>query len=89
MDDSDVSSETSNTALHPDDADNIVTHTSIVQDLTDEDRFLSNASLLSSSVLKDGPLEIKPRPYQLEMFQESLKRNIVVAMDTGSGKTHM
>jgi len=27
------------------------------------------------------------RAYQLEMFHESLKRNIIVAMDTGSGKT--
>jgi len=27
------------------------------------------------------------RAYQLEMYNESLKRNIIVAMDTGSGKT--
>lgn len=32
---------------------------------------------------------LKPRNYQLEMLGESLKRNIIVAMDTGSGKTHM
>ena len=29
----------------------------------------------------------KPRGYQLEMLAESLERNIIVAMDTGSGKT--
>ncbi|CAF9929326.1 MAG: Dicer-like protein 2, partial [Alectoria fallacina] len=29
----------------------------------------------------------KPRPYQLEMLEESMRRNIIVAMDTGSGKT--
>ena len=29
------------------------------------------------------------RPYQTEMVEESLKGNIIVAMDTGSGKTHM
>ena len=29
----------------------------------------------------------KPRDYQLEMLEESLRRNIIVAMDTGSGKT--
>lgn len=27
------------------------------------------------------------RDYQLEMYSESLKRNILVVMDTGSGKT--
>lgn len=29
----------------------------------------------------------KPRDYQLEMLEESLRQNIIVAMDTGSGKT--
>ena len=29
------------------------------------------------------------RSYQTEMVEESLKGNIIVAMDTGSGKTHM
>ncbi|KAK4195329.1 putative dicer-like protein [Triangularia verruculosa] len=29
------------------------------------------------------------RAYQLEMLQESLRRNIIVAMDTGSGKTQV
>ncbi|KAL9044784.1 MAG: hypothetical protein Q9214_002103 [Letrouitia sp. 1 TL-2023] len=28
-----------------------------------------------------------PRAYQLEMLEESLRRNIIVAMDTGSGKS--
>ena len=27
------------------------------------------------------------RAYQLEMFEASLKENVIVAMDTGSGKT--
>ena len=31
--------------------------------------------------------QLKPREYQLEMLNESLKRNIVIALDTGSGKT--
>ncbi|KAI0389732.1 RNase3 domain-containing protein [Xylariaceae sp. FL0594] len=30
-----------------------------------------------------------PRGYQIEMFEESCKQNIIVAMDTGSGKTHV
>lgn len=29
------------------------------------------------------------RAYQAEMVEESLKSNIIVVMDTGSGKTHM
>lgn len=45
----------------------------------------------------DGPIvtaELKDesfrlRSYQAEMVEESLKSNIIVAMDTGSGKTHM
>ncbi|KAG9230047.1 dicer-like protein-like protein 2 [Amylocarpus encephaloides] len=32
---------------------------------------------------------VKARPYQREMVEESLKRNIICAMDTGSGKTHV
>ncbi|KAF8267333.1 hypothetical protein EI94DRAFT_1786492 [Lactarius quietus] len=30
---------------------------------------------------------LEPREYQLEMLNESLKRNIVIALDTGAGKT--
>ena len=30
---------------------------------------------------------LKPRDYQLEMLNESLKRNIIIALDTGAGKT--
>lgn len=29
------------------------------------------------------------RGYQQEMLDESLHRNIIIAMDTGSGKTHI
>lgn len=29
------------------------------------------------------------RAYQLEMFEQSLKQNTIVCMDTGSGKTQM
>ncbi|OGM48320.1 ATP-dependent helicase dcl2 [Aspergillus bombycis] len=35
-----------------------------------------------------GPL-YKPRQYQYEMFEASLKENIIVAMDTGTGKTQI
>lgn len=29
------------------------------------------------------------RSYQAEMVEESLNQNVIVVMDTGSGKTHM
>lgn len=37
--------------------------------------------------LNDQPFVL--RSYQAEMVEESLKSNIIVVMDTGSGKTHM
>ncbi|KAJ5054159.1 uncharacterized protein L3040_000441 [Drepanopeziza brunnea f. sp. 'multigermtubi'] len=63
------------------------------QDMDGEDVSVAAAVLDDSGPLR--PLDpsipgvIKPRPYQQEMLQESLKRNIIVAMDTGSGKTHI
>ncbi|KAL4951346.1 hypothetical protein BDW69DRAFT_170234 [Aspergillus filifer] len=36
-----------------------------------------------------NPSDFRARSYQLEMFEASLKRNIIVAMGTGSGKTHI
>jgi ERCC4-related helicase len=33
--------------------------------------------------------DLIPREYQLEMLNESIKRNIIIALDTGSGKTHI
>jgi ERCC4-related helicase len=35
------------------------------------------------------PAELRLRSYQQEMFDASLERNVIVAMDTGSGKTHI
>ena len=29
------------------------------------------------------------RSYQLELLEDSLKRNIIIALDTGAGKTHI
>jgi len=47
------------------------------------------------SIRTDGipPPSVVPtfdtRGYQQEMLEESLKRNIVIALDTGAGKTHI
>lgn len=35
------------------------------------------------------PSSITARAYQVEMLEASLKENIIVAMDTGSGKTQV
>ncbi|KAM5360433.1 hypothetical protein ACJZ2D_013760 [Fusarium nematophilum] len=36
-----------------------------------------------------APEMINPRAYQREMLEQSLKRNVILAMDTGSGKTQV
>lgn len=35
------------------------------------------------------PRSITARAYQVEMLEASLKENVIVAMDTGSGKTQV
>ena len=50
---------------------------------------LSAAELPRGHVIADGTGTFSPRAYQLEMLEESMLRNIIVAMDTGSGKTLM
>ena len=38
----------------------------------------------------DVPIQtFETRKYQLEMLEESLRRNIIIALDTGAGKTHI
>ncbi|KAF9067218.1 hypothetical protein BDP27DRAFT_1329174 [Rhodocollybia butyracea] len=43
----------------------------------------------SASNSDAGNASIETRSYQQEMLEESLRRNIIIAMDTGSGKTHV
>lgn len=33
--------------------------------------------------------QVRTRGYQQEMLEESLRSNIIIALDTGSGKTHI
>jgi hypothetical protein len=83
MDDSDDStSDTSETILvHFDDDELPRLPDEIVEDLTDGiDDFLSDEGSLSSLSLAYGAPVIRPRPYQLEMVEESLKKNIIVAV---------
>ena len=43
----------------------------------------------------EGPTDIGAQPvfhtrsYQQELLEESLRSNIIIALDTGSGKTHI
>lgn len=37
----------------------------------------------------DSESPVKLRAYQEEMLEASLQRNVIVVMDTGSGKTHV
>ncbi|KAK7040102.1 Dicer-like protein 2 [Paramarasmius palmivorus] len=39
--------------------------------------------------MENGSEAFTTRGYQQEMLEESLRRNIIIAMDTGSGKTHI
>ncbi|KAI0181482.1 hypothetical protein GGR52DRAFT_524797 [Hypoxylon sp. FL1284] len=45
--------------------------------------------ILPAEEQTQDPVVIHAREYQLEMFEESLKRNIIVAMETGTGKTQV
>ena len=53
------------------------------------DASMSADPLSVVSHVQDGEVKIRSREYQLEMFEASMKKNIIVAMDTGSGKTHI
>ncbi|KAF4625953.1 hypothetical protein G7Y89_g12212 [Cudoniella acicularis] len=69
----------------------VPTTNEIIEDLTET---TENDELLDDEAvtlpLEENPvIKIKPRLYQGEMMEESLKRNIIVAMDTGSGKTQV
>lgn len=66
----------------------------INETLAAEDPLLSSWSVESepdetpAGELKD-PSSITARAYQVEMLEASLKENVIVAMDTGSGKTQV
>ncbi|KAH8111802.1 hypothetical protein DFH11DRAFT_1879703 [Phellopilus nigrolimitatus] len=67
---------------------------SSVRTLPDTERYFPPDCLfivLESTIMEySTPSSIpKARAYQLEMLNASLQKNIVIAMDTGSGKTHI
>ncbi|PYH87763.1 dicer-like protein 2-1 [Aspergillus ellipticus CBS 707.79] len=45
--------------------------------------------MASTIPVGDDAPAYRPRSYQVEMFEASLKENIIVTMGTGSGKTHI
>ncbi|KAI1753705.1 RNase3 domain-containing protein [Xylaria castorea] len=71
------------------------------ENVSDQVSRVDNGAYMTSSRV-DAPIEadsttdpvednvvIHARAYQVEMFEKSLKQNIIVAMDTGSGKTQV
>lgn len=50
---------------------------------------MANETLTEVMSLGDKTNMLKPRAYQQEMLAESLRQNIIIAMDTGSGKTQI
>lgn len=48
---------------------------------------LDKTTLVGATSSEEEPLAL--RSYQAEMVEESLHQNVIVVMDTGSGKTHM
>jgi len=63
------------------DAEKPSNKTAATSDVVHEDGIPNNEA--------DGLGSFRLRPYQVEMVEASLQQNLIVAMDTGSGKTHM
>ncbi|KAF4948363.1 hypothetical protein FGADI_9675 [Fusarium gaditjirri] len=61
----------------------------VTQILTDKALDGKKKAANKSKDVSPVPDIIKPRAYQREMLEQSLKRNVIVAMDTGSGKTQV
>lgn len=49
----------------------------------------SDDSCVDAGPIKEPAVKVASRAYQLEMLDASLKENVIVAMDTGSGKTQV
>ncbi|KAK3985567.1 hypothetical protein QBC44DRAFT_312117 [Cladorrhinum sp. PSN332] len=56
---------------------------------TDSEEGTTTGSTTPTGLKSPPSLVMAARAYQLEMLEESLKRNIIVAMDTGTGKTQV
>lgn len=52
----------------------------IVEDLTENHDLLSTNTSSDSLCFSEDTPRIKPRPYQLEMLNEALEKNIIVAV---------
>jgi len=80
MDDSDaVSMSTTHYRLDEDDTGEPKGHQVII-DPAGQNGFEIDDAFVPTIKVKDDTLEIKPRAYQIEMLEESLKHNIIVAV---------
>jgi hypothetical protein len=82
MDDSDDSSSQplQESSDRPAEGEFDASKTEVIEDLTGEDDFVSDRSSLATLNSSNGSPSIKPRAYQIEMLEESLKHNIIVAV---------
>lgn len=42
---------------------------------------------MESEAASDGNQEFSPRDYQVEIFEEACKKNVIACLGTGTGKT--
>jgi replicative superfamily II helicase len=64
----------------------------ILDNATLEEVIQAELLTASEAVDEDQPRDFRlpvTRSYQQEMFEESLKRNLIIALETGAGKTHV
>ena len=80
MDDSDDNSSPSSEVAEISEVEQSKHTNEIVEDLTGDLEYLSDEGSLDSLNLDDCAPAIIPRAYQTEMVEESLKRNIIVAV---------
>lgn len=75
------------------DLEGVVSQIAAEDDITGATWYAERNSEETQSIDANKPVEehvkMASRAYQLEMLDASLKENVIVAMDTGSGKTQV
>lgn len=80
MDNSDNDEFTARHELYESSREEILSHTNeVIEDFTEKKDLSKNTSSDALCFSEETP-KIKPRPYQLEMLNEALERNIIVAV---------
>ncbi|RDL39000.1 uncharacterized protein BP5553_03340 [Venustampulla echinocandica] len=80
IDDAESSTSSHSESRLPHDVPYPTTANEIIEDFTEKASARVSSSIDLEELKDDRTPDIKPRPYQFEMFEESLKRNIIVAL---------